>query len=184
MVIFFLFFQKKINKTTITDEVIILDKPEQWFMIGYFIYDIIYIYRKLYKKINALIFLHHILSIVILTYIHLIDSPYKLFINICYILLESTSLSLNITNSIKYFYPGHPQLKCVNLVNISIYGIVRILLYPINLGYGIYIVYNLNDTYLKILYIAPGSLLILLYIISVNWFIAMVSKYSQSRKDG
>jgi DNA-cytosine methyltransferase len=32
-------FQKKINKTTITDEVIILDKPEQWFMIGYFIGD-------------------------------------------------------------------------------------------------------------------------------------------------
>ena len=32
-------FQKKINKTTTTDKLIVIDKPEQWFMLGYFIGD-------------------------------------------------------------------------------------------------------------------------------------------------
>jgi len=154
------------------------------FVIGYFVYDMIHLYTKPYGKTQSIFFLHHGLTIVMVGYVYLIESPYKSFNDICYILLETSSLSLNITNSIKYFYPNHPNMKCINLINISIYGLSRILLYPINIGHGIYILYNSNNAYIIQLHIFPVFLLIILYAVCVNWFIAMVTKHYRTNEDG
>ena len=70
------------------------------FVIGYFIYDIIHLYTKPYGKTQSIFLLHHGLTIVMVGYVYLIESPYRSFNNICYIVLETSSLSLNITNCI------------------------------------------------------------------------------------
>jgi hypothetical protein len=151
------------------------------FVIGYFVSDMIHLYTKPYGKTQTIFFLHHGLTIVMVGYVYLIESPYKSFNDICYILLETSSLSLNITNSIKYFYPNHSHMK---FINISIYGICRMLLYPINIGHGIYMLYNSNDAYIIKLHIFPVSLLIILYAVCVNWFIVMVRKHYRTNEDG
>jgi hypothetical protein len=149
------------------------------FVIGYFVYDMIHLYTKPYGKTQTIFFLHHGLTIVMVGYVYLIESPYKLFNDICYIVLETSSLSLNITNCIKYFYPNHPNMKLINFINISIYGLFRMLLYPINIGHGIYMLYNSNDAYIIQMHIFPVSLLLILYAVCVNWFIVMVTKHYQ-----
>ena len=150
------------------------------FVISYYLYDILHLCIKPYGKTKRHYLIHHAGTIILVTYGHLIQSPYKICINIFYILLESSAATTNIVTSLTHAYPASQYTIPLSFINVVIYGTTRILLYPIHLGYYIYLVRNSTDSH-QLYYIFPACSLIILYGVCVNWFAAIVAKHRQMK---
>jgi hypothetical protein len=151
-------------------------EPLHDLVISYYLYDMIHLYMKPYGRRQSIFFLHHTLSICMIAYIRYTQIEYTTLSHSLYILMESSGCALNITNLYKQFYPASKHIITCSSVNIIIYGLTRVLVYPLILSYYEYQLYiSVLDT--KYIYIFPNALLILLFCVSVWWFIAMVQKH-------
>jgi len=146
------------------------------FVVSYYLYDMIHLYSKHYGRSQSIFFLHHTLCICMIAYLRYIESEYVVFSQLLYILMESSGFALNIMNLCKQFYPASKYIITCSSVNVITYGLTRVIVYPLVLGYYEYQLYiSVSDT--KYIYIFPNVLLSLLYCVSVWWFIAMVQKH-------
>ena len=147
-------------------------------VIGFYLYDMIHLYTKPYGKSQQIFIIHHAGTIVLVSYVCWIESPYKRASDIFYILLELSSISINTLNLIKYFRPTEPRLNQLRFANVVIYGLCRVVLYPITLGISIYFVAQSNQI---LIHVPPICALGLLYIMYVQWFVAMIYKQKGDR---
>jgi len=151
-------------------------EPLHDLVISYYLYDMIHLYIKPYGRRQSIFFLHHTLSICIIAYIRYTQIDVIIFIQLMYILMESSGCALNITNLLKQFYPASKHIITYSFINVMIYGLTRVIIYPLIVSYYEYQLYiSVLDT--KYLYIFPNVLLALLYGVSVWWFIVMVQKH-------
>jgi hypothetical protein len=156
-------------------------EPLHDFIISYYIYDLIHLYTTPYGRRQSIAFLHHTLIICMITYIRYTQIDTIIFTQLLYILMELSSCSLNIMNLCKQFYPASKHIITYSFVNVMIYGLTRVIIYPLVLSYYEYQLY-ISEKDTKYLYLFPNALLILLYCISLWWFIAMVQKHRSSRQ--
>lgn len=147
-------------------------------VIGFYLYDIIHLYTKPYGKSQQIFIVHHAGTIVLVSYVCWIESPYKTVSDIFYILLELSSISINTVNLIKYFRPTEPLLKQLTFANIVIYGLCRVVLYPATLGIAIY---SVSQTDQILINLPPICALGILYIMYVQWFLTMIYKQKGDR---
>jgi len=148
------------------------------FVIGYYIYDTIHLLTKPYAKTLKPFIVHHMLTIFLVGYLHVLDIPYYIILNMLYIVLELSGASINITNTLIHIYPSaHFVIPC-SFINVSIYCITRIMLYPVVGAYLLYYTYiTTTSTYSYYLCGPPIVLLILLYGACIYWSIGMVAKH-------
>lgn len=147
-------------------------------VIGFYLYDMIHLYTKPYGKSQQIFLVHHAGTIALLSYLCWIESPYTTATNVFYILLEVSSISINTVNLIKYFWPTEPRLNQLRFANVAIYGLTRVVLYPLTLGISIYFVAHSNQI---LIHVPPVFALGLLYIMYVQWFVAMITKQNRDR---
>ena len=147
-------------------------------VIGFYIYDMIHLYTKPYGQTQKIFLIHHGATVVLLSYLCWIETPYKGLLDIFYILLEVSSISINTVNLIKHFWPTEPRLKQLSFANVVIYGLTRVILYPVNLGVVIYFVGQSDQI---LLYVPPITILLMLYVVCVQWFLTMINKQYRDR---
>jgi len=143
-------------------------------VIGFYLHDMIHLYTKPYGQTLQIYLVHHAFTIALVSYCYLIQSPYTKEANILYILLETSSISINMVNLVKYFYSASELLDSLSFTNIIVYGTTRILLYPLTIAWIIYNGYNSDHI---LIHLPPLTVLILLYGVCVQWFVAMIKKY-------
>jgi len=143
-------------------------------VIGFYVYDIIHLCIKPYGRTQQIYLIHHAGTIALITYLHLIETPYTKETDVYYILLEASSVSINSVNLIKYFYPYSNSLNALSRANVVVYGLTRIVLYPLNFAWILYNVVTSDHVWINVL---PISGLILLYGAYIKWFMAMMAKH-------
>ena len=146
-------------------------------VIGFYLHDMIHLATKPYGQTLQIYLVHHAATIALVSYCYLIQSPYTTESDILYIFLETSSISINMVNIIKYFYPASELLDRLSFANIGIYGLTRIVLYPLNVAWIAYNVYNSDQIWINV---PPLTVLILLYGVCVQWFVAMIKKHYRS----
>lgn len=148
------------------------------FVIGYYIYDTIHLLTKPYAKTLKLFIVHHTLTICLVVYLHVVDIPYYIILNMLYIVLEFSGATNNIANVLIHTYPSAQFVIPCSFINVSIYCITRIVLYSTLCAYILYYTYvTTTSTYSYYLCIPPMLLLTILYIACIYWFIGMVAKH-------
>lgn len=145
------------------------------YLIGFYIYDLLHMLtykegRKLY-----IFHLHHIVAVAIIaTFQEYPDIGSHLIVNTVLFLLEVSSLSVNITVLYKQFAPNHVQ--SVELINVVVYGITRIISFPSIIyveSYRMYIEGHLIEPQ----YAAPMVLLFLLHLLCIMWYKTMLTNF-------
>ena len=147
-------------------------------VIGFYLYDMIHLSTKPYGRTLQIYLYHHAATIALVGYVCWIESPYKTVIDIFYILLEVSSISINTVNLIKFFRPTEPRLKQLTFANVAIYGLTRVILYPVNLGVAIYVVGQTDQILINL---PPIAILLMLYVVCVQWFLTMINKQYRDR---
>jgi hypothetical protein len=142
-------------------------------VIGFYLYDMIHLATKPYGTSQHMFQVHHALTIALAGYLDLIDTPYKVEVNLIYILLETSSTALNAVCVLKSYCPVPVS---VSTANVAIYGITRIVLYPIVVGRCVLDVFK-SDTLL--INVFPICMLSTLYVACFYWFLALVRKHSR-----
>jgi len=146
--------------------------------IGYYLYDTVHLLTKPYAKTYTLYVVHHALAIIIVGSLYLVDIPYVVPLNIMYILLEFSAATVNITNLLIHTYPSSTVVITSSFINVSIYGITRVIVYPIVLSYLAYYVYTTTtSTYSFCICLVPLGLLTVLYFACIYWCMGMVAKH-------
>jgi len=147
-------------------------------VIGYYLYDIVHLLTKPYAKTHTLYLVHHVVAIFIVGFLYLVDIPYVVPLNILYVLLEFSAAAGNITNLLIHTYPSSQFVISSSFINVSIYGITRIVVYPIVVSYLAYYVYGTTtSTYSFCICLVPLGLLTGLYFACIYWYIGMVAKH-------
>lgn len=140
-------------------------------VIGFYIYDIVHILTKPYGKTQRIYLLHHIATIFFI-YLNTLNIHRNVFsTNISYLLMESSSATINITTIIVHEIPRYKSF--VNKVNIIVYGLTRVILFPGNILY--YLVDSLSSDQ-PILRSSELIMAILFYGLFVYWHQAMIKK--------
>ena len=150
------------------------------FFIGYYIYDTIQLLTKPYGKTLRLFHVHHVLTVSLATYIHMLDMSlyYYMYLNIIYGLLEISGAAINITNLLIHIYPSSKYIIPCSFMNLSIYFITRIVVFPILILYAAQDMYRTaNNMYTFSLYLPIIGLGTMLFIACTYWFIGMVAKH-------
>ena len=147
--------------------------PLHSLVIGFYAYDMIHLYMHPYGKALQMYLIHHAVTIALIGYLYLIETPYTKEIDAYYILLEVSSVPINAVNLIKFFYPLSDSLDTLQLANVVVYGITRVVLYPLNLGWSLYCVLTSDNMWI---HVPPFLVLVLLYGVCVQWFLAMGRK--------
>jgi hypothetical protein len=142
-------------------------------VIGFYLYDMIHLATKPYGTSQHMFQVHHALTIALAGYLDLIDTPYKAEVNLIYILLETSSTAINTVSVLKYY---RPVPASVSTANVAIYGITRIILYPLIVGRCALDVFK-SDTLL--INVFPICMLSTLYVACFYWFLALVRKHSK-----
>ena len=149
-------------------------------VVGYYVYDMIYLLISPYATSKGLFIAHHMGAMFVALYAVYVQLSYEYLLNYLYIVLESGSLLLNLTNIAKILYPYTPFSRNIIRLNLGYYGISRMILFPACLLQGILIVYNSTNPMQELAYMAPPfSILIILFIVSINWFATMVHNYTK-----
>jgi hypothetical protein len=147
-------------------------------VIGFYLYDIFHLLTKPYAKTLHIFRIHHVLSICMICYGYLLDIPYFIASNTLYVVLEFSAVSINITNLLSHCYPSSNFVIPCSFINISIYCVTRIIVYPIFCAYLQYYVYvTTTTTYSYCLCLPALGLLTGLYFACLYWFIGMVTKH-------
>jgi hypothetical protein len=140
-------------------------------VIGFYAYDMIHLYMNRYGKALQMYLVHHAVTIALIGYLYMIETPYTREMNTYYILLEISSVSINVVNLIKFCYPLSVSLDTLRFANVVVYGVTRVVLYPVNLGWSLYCVWTSDNVWV---HIPPFLVLVLLYGVYVQWFLAMI----------
>jgi len=143
-------------------------------VIGFYAYDMIHLYINPYGKALQMYLIHHAVTIALIGYLYMIETPYTREMDTYYILLEVSSVSINAVNLIKFFYPLSDSLDTLRFANVVVYGVTRVILYPLNLGWCLYCVLTSDNVWI---HVPPFLVLVMLYGVCVQWFLAMVKKY-------
>lgn len=154
--------------------------PLHSLVIGFYAYDMIHLYIKPYGKTLQIYLIHHAVTIALISYLYLIETPYTKEMDTYYILLEVSSVSINAVNLIKFFYPLSDSLDTLSFANVVVYGITRVVLYPLNLGWCLYCVLTSGNI---LIHVPPFLVLVMLYGVCVQWFLAMIKKYRSKIAD-
>jgi hypothetical protein len=149
-------------------------------VIGFYAYDMIHLYINPYGKALQMYLIHHAVTIALIGYLYMIETPYTREMDTYYILLEVSSVSINAVNLIKFFYPLSDSLDTLRLANVVVYGVTRVVLYPLNLGWSLYCVWTSDNVWI---HVPPFLVLVMLYGVCVQWFLAMVKKYKSKIAD-
>jgi len=145
------------------------------FSIGFYTYDMLHMLTYEEGRKSYIYYLHHIATISMLGYlINYPDLTANVSSPLIVFLLESSSASVNITALYKQFV--NINIQRAELINIIIYGITRILAYPITISYSLYILY-IDENINNYTYIFPITVLYMLYGVCVFWFRSMALKY-------
>ena len=141
-------------------------------VIGFYIYDIVHLLTKHYGKTQRIYLLHHVVTIVFI-YLNTLNIHRNLLsTNISYLLMESSSATINLTAIIVHERPRYKSF--VNKVNIIVYGLTRVILFPGNILY--YFVDSLSSDQ-PLLRSSELIMAILFYGLFVYWHQAMIKKY-------
>lgn len=141
-------------------------------VIGFYIYDIVHLLTKPYGKTQRIYLLHHIMSILFI-YLNTLNIHRNVFsTNISYLLMESSSATINLTAIIVHERPRYKSF--VNKVNVFVYGLTRVVLFPGNILY--YFVDSLSSEQ-PLLRSCELIMAILFYGMFVYWHQAMIKKY-------
>jgi hypothetical protein len=150
------------------------------FVVGFYLYDILYLYMSQNGKTQTMYIIHHALTIALVVYVYYITPGYNTFVNINCMLLEFSSTSINVINIIKFFNPGSNH-TVISGINVCIYFLTRVFFYPLNLLLLTYRVYE-ADIPVKYMYVPPIILLDTLFCVSVWWFIALFKKHKETQR--
>jgi hypothetical protein len=151
-------------------------------VVGYYVYDMIYLLVSPYATSKALFIAHHMGAMFVALYAIFFQLSYVYILNLLYIVLESGSLLLNLTNVAKILQPYTPFSRNMIRLNLGYYGISRMILFPACLLQGVSIVYNAEHPMQELTYMAPPFfILIILFVVSVNWFATMVQNYIKTQ---
>lgn len=145
-------------------------------VIGFYLYDMIYLGVKLQNQTMYLA--HHAATICLVGYLSVIDSPYRGFADIMYILLEFSSASINFVNLVKYFDSQSSLIPTLSACNLAVYGLTRIVVYPVNL---VVCAAHVASSDRILIHVPPLAVLGLLYVLCVYWFGLMVQKHIRMR---
>jgi len=141
-------------------------------VIGFYIYDIVHLLTKPYGKTQRIYLLHHIAAILFI-YLNTLNIHRNVFsTNISYLLMESSSATINLTTIIVHERPRYKSF--VNKVNIIVYGLTRVILFPGNILY--YFIDSLSSDQ-PILRSSELIMATLFYGLFVYWHQAMIKKY-------
>ena len=147
-------------------------------MLGFYIYDTYHILTKPYAKSNQPFVIHHGLTILLIVYLYILDFPYNTLMNIIYILLEFSAAAINISNLLIHTYPSSRIGISCSFINLSIYIITRIVIYPIILVYTTHYAYVITTTtYMFYLCFPPLIILYLLFGTCIYWCSGMIAKH-------
>ena len=146
-------------------------------IIGFYAADMIYMWAKPFGKTQQMFFVHHALTILVISYIQFIQFQYSTTLTYIYILLEFSSASINVVNVYRYCYPLSKSIVPLSFYNLIIYFVTRVVLFPINVGWTVYAVVASGQSAEKSLYYFPLGFGILLYCVCVYWFFGMVAKH-------
>jgi hypothetical protein len=149
-------------------------------VVGFYLYDILHLYRAHYGKTQTMYIIHHALTIILIVYIQYIATGYNTFANVNYILLEFSSTSINVVNILKFFNPGSNS-AILSGINVCIYFLTRVFFYPLNLLLLTYCIYE-SDIPAKYLYIPPVTILGILFGVCIWWFIALLKKHLETHR--
>lgn len=150
-------------------------------LIGFYTYDLIYLLSFAKGQTMYLFHAHHIGSIILISHLQLhphINMPDS--VNMTIFILELSAASINIKNLYRQFQLPFP--KRVELINILIYFITRVILFPIILYMELYHFY-MKEILFTLPGIIPSVLLATLYLICVKWCWDMVRRYQISHID-
>jgi hypothetical protein len=148
------------------------------FVIGYYIYDTIHLLTKPYAKTLKIFIIHHMLAIFLVGYLHVLDIPYYIILNMFYIVLEFSGTSINITNTLIHIYPSASFVIPCSFINLCIYGITRILLYPIGVIYIAHYTYvTTTSAYSFYLCLPAIGITAILLLACMYWFTGMIAKH-------
>jgi hypothetical protein len=143
--------------------------------IGFYAYDLLYMLSYAGGRKMYLFHAHHICTVLFLA--HLQQNPYVCppnAMNITIMILELSAASININSFCKRFWNSYA--KQVELVNIVIYFITRMVIYPIvlyTLLYQFYVEHTLWDP----TYGVPSLIFTLLHFLCILWFRNMVLQF-------
>ena len=151
------------------------------FVVGFYLYDTIHLYISHYGKTQRMYIVHHLATIGIILYIQYVATDYSMFGNINYILMELSSTSINVTNITKFFNPMAKYNITLSGINVNIYFITRIVMFPLSTLLLSYMIYE-SDSSTKYIYIPPIALFGILFCVCVGWFIALVKKHEETRR--
>lgn len=152
-----------------------IDRSIDSSLIGYFIYDTCVLLCTRYGRTQYIYFVHHILSIYIINICIAYNIAPLIYTNIMYFLMEIGSCTLNWMKLCNEYNPGVAN-KCRN-ITYCIYFTTRCVALPI------FIFDYTNNIYHPIWYQKiTVFMLLLLYVLSVNWFIKMTPKVSMAPK--
>jgi len=152
--------------------------PLHYFVMSYYIYDIIYLLIKPYGKTQTVFLIHHVLCICVILYTIYIPLGYTSTIHLVYILMELSALSINVSNIQRYLYPASRLTIHVSLTNLLIFFVTRIVVFPSVLLYTLYDMYSVERED-KYIYLFPGSLFTGLLFLCIWWFIGMMEKHKR-----
>ena len=151
-------------------------------VIGYYVYDILYLLISPYATSKKTFIAHHIAAIFVALYAICVELSYVYLLNILYLVLESGSLILNLTNVAKILYPYTQFSRNMITLNLVCYTISRMICFPACLLHGITIINNSKEPSTEAFYMAPpAAILVILYLVSIQWFMAMVVSYTKTQ---
>ena len=145
-------------------------------VISYYIYDSIHLFIKPYGKTQKVFYIHHGLCITLILYNAFVPIGYTTIINIIYILMELSALSINLSNVQRYVYPASRLTLQVSLANIIIYSTTRMVLYPITMIYMINDIFE-SDRTDKYIFIVPVSFFIVMSLAFCWWSVGIIDKH-------
>ena len=136
-------------------------------LIGYYLYDTISLLMTPYGRSQYIYFIHHILGIYIINLNITYHCSPLIYSNILYFLMELSACMLNWMKLLNEYYPGDFAKK-FQLKTYAVYGATRLF------GLPVFIIDYFMNIYQPIWYQRIViSLLLLLYVLSVDWFIKM-----------
>ena len=166
---------------------LLLSSPDQstWHLktalIGFYTYDLIYLLSFAKGQTMYLFHAHHIGCIILISHLQLYPHINKHdSMNMFIFILELSAASINIKNLYRQFQLPFPNR--VELINILIYFITRIILFPIILYIEIYHLY-MKEILFTLPAMIPSALLVTLHLICVKWCWDMVRRYRISHID-
>jgi len=148
----------------------ITDRSIDTSLIGYFVYDTCMLLLTPYGRTQYIYFLHHILSIYIINICITYNIAPPIYTNTIYFLMETGSCTLNWMKLCNKYNPGYAN-KCRNITHV-IYFTTRCIALPV------FIYDYTNNIYQPVWHQQiTVFMLVLLYIMSVDWFLKMTKNF-------